>query len=336
MNNAERRLAAALVGVVTVVAFEAMSVATILPVVEDDLGGLSLYGWVFSAFTLAQLVGIVAAGWWCDRRRPADALAGALGLFVVGLLVDGAATSMAMLVGGRVLQGLGAGVVPAVVYVCIGRGFEADRRPRVFALAATAWVVPSLLGPAVAAFVAAHASWRWVFLGLVPITIVIGAASLPAVVRLGTVVNDDPSSRRIVLPTVGLTLGAAVTLAALELPAGVAVPAVAVGLLATGVAFSHLTPRGTLIARPGLPAAVLLRGMLTFTFFGVDAYVSLALVDVRGTSTLFAGAVLAVASFGWTAASWIQARWVTRFGPRPFVRYGFALVVVAAFGWSPR
>ncbi len=330
MNPGERRLAAALVCVVTVVAFEAMSVATILPDVEDDLGGLTLYGWVFSAFTLSSLIGIVAAGWWCDRHRPADALAAALGLFVIGLVVGGAATSMGMLVGGRVLQGLGAGIVPAVVYVCIGRGFPEEQRPRVFALAATAWVVPSLIGPAVAAFVSEHASWRWVFLGLVPITVVIGAASLPAVYRLGAVVNEDPSTSPIVLPTIGLTLGAAVTLASLELSPAIAVPAVVIGLAATGYAFTHLTPPGTLRARPGLPAAVLLRGMLTFAFFGIDAYISLALVDVRGTSTVFAGVVLAVASFSWTAGSWVQARWVTRVGPRPFVRTGFLLVVVAS------
>ena len=331
MNRSERRLAAALVCVVTVVAFEAMSVATILPDVEDELGGLSLYGWVFSAFTLSSLVGIVAAGWWCDRHRPGDALAGALGVFVIGLLVGGSATSMGMLIGGRVLQGLGAGIVPAVVYVCIGRGFREEQRPRVFALAATAWVVPSLIGPALAAFVSSHASWRWVFLGLVPITIVIGAAALPAVMRLGSVVNDAPSTSPIVLPTIGLTLGAALTLASLELPVAIAVPAVVVGLAVTGYAFMHLTPPGTLRARPGLPAAVLLRGMLTFAFFGIDAYISLALVDVRGSSTAFAGVVLAVASFSWTAASWIQARWVTRLGPRPFVRGGFGLIVVAGF-----
>lgn len=47
---------------VTVVAFEALSVATILPIVSRHLGDLRLYGWVFSAFLLSSLLGIVVAG----------------------------------------------------------------------------------------------------------------------------------------------------------------------------------------------------------------------------------------------------------------------------------
>ena len=102
-DRPQRRLAVALVCVVTVVAFEAMSVATIMPVVEDDLDGLSLYGWVFAGFFLAQLVGIVAAGRWCDRRRPLEPMVAGLGLFTLGLAVGGAAPTMLGLVGGRPL-----------------------------------------------------------------------------------------------------------------------------------------------------------------------------------------------------------------------------------------
>jgi MFS family permease len=74
------------------------------------------------------------------------------------------------------LQGLGAGVVPAVAYVAISRCYLEERRPRMFAVLSTAWVVPGLVGPAVAAVVAAAVGWRWVFLGLLPL--VIGAGVL--------------------------------------------------------------------------------------------------------------------------------------------------------------
>ena len=71
MDDQSRRgrgLAAALVCLVTVVAFETMSVATIMPEVRADIGGLSLYGWAFSGLALGEVIGIVVAGSWADRE----------------------------------------------------------------------------------------------------------------------------------------------------------------------------------------------------------------------------------------------------------------------------
>ncbi|NCY17428.1 MAG: MFS transporter, partial [Actinobacteria bacterium] len=129
-----RLLTAGMVLIVTLVAFESMAVATVMPLVEEDLGDLWLYGWVFSAFFLGNLVGVVIAGSAADRMRPAVPFAGGLVLFSIGLVIGGAATSMSMLVAGRLLQGLGAGAMPAISYVCIGRGYRPESRARMFAL----------------------------------------------------------------------------------------------------------------------------------------------------------------------------------------------------------
>ena len=99
------------------------------------------------------------------------------------------------------------------------------------------------------------------------------------------------------------------------------------GLLAGLPALLRLTPPGTLTARPVLPAAVMLRGILTCTFFGVDAYVTLALEDARGLSAIAAGVVLTAATLSWTAGSWTQARNSERWPARRFVRVGFLVVV---------
>jgi MFS family permease len=155
-----------------------MSVTPILPAIKDDLGGLAWYGWVFAAFALAQILAIPITGQWVDRTNPATPLIAGIVSFVAGLLVAAFAQSMPMLVGGRVLQGFGAGVVPAVAYVCVGRGFEEADRPRVFALMSTAWVVPSVVGPAAASLITDHVGWRWVFGGLVPVTIIAGGLAI--------------------------------------------------------------------------------------------------------------------------------------------------------------
>ena len=149
-----RGLTAGLVLSITFVASEALAVVTVMPRRRPDLGGLRLYGWVFSAFMLGSVVGIVAAGREADRRGPAIPFVAGLVLFGAGLAVAGLAPSMEVLVAGRVLQGVGAGAVPSVAYVVIGRSFPGPLRARMMAVLSTAWVVPGLAGPAVAAEVA--------------------------------------------------------------------------------------------------------------------------------------------------------------------------------------
>lgn len=180
-----RALTAGLVLTITFVASEALAVVTVMPVAAHDLGGLRLYGWVFSAFMLGSVVGIVAAGREADRRGPAIPFVAGLVLFGTGLAVAGLAPSMAVLVAGRVLQGLGAGAVPSVAYASIGRSLAGPLRARMMAVLSTAWVAPGLAGPALAAEVAHVFGWRWVFLGLLPVVGVAGSIAVPALIRLG-------------------------------------------------------------------------------------------------------------------------------------------------------
>src|SRR5438309_1932033 len=89
-----RALTAGLILTITFIASEALAVVTVLPVVARDLGGLDLYGWVFSAFMLGSVVGIVVAGREADRRGPAAPYLGGVILFGAGLVVAGLAPSM--------------------------------------------------------------------------------------------------------------------------------------------------------------------------------------------------------------------------------------------------
>ena len=93
-----RALTLGLVLTITFVASEALAVAPAVPVLARDLGGLRLYGWVFSAFMLAGMVGVVLAGEAADRRGPAPPYVAGLTLFTVGLVVAGRAPSMPVLV----------------------------------------------------------------------------------------------------------------------------------------------------------------------------------------------------------------------------------------------
>lgn len=341
-----RRLTTGLVLTITLVAFESLAIATVMPVVEDDLGGIGLYGWVFSGFFLGNLAGIVVAGQLADVRGTALPYAAGLALFSGGLLIGGLAPSMAVLVAGRVLQGVGAGAIPAVAYTTVGRSYPPTLRPRVFAVFSTAWVVPGLVGPVASTAISEGVGWRGVFLALLPIVAVAGALTLPVLTRRDAVPEGasrasrfDGARVRTVLVLMAGT--AAVFMAAGGAPLLVAIPAVAVGVPLAFRAFAALVPPGTLRLAPGMPAAVAVRGILTFAFFGTDAYVSLTIQDVRDRPTWMAGLALTACTILWTSGSWVQARMVGRWGPRRLVAIGFTLIgvgiggMIAALGSLP-
>lgn len=338
---ARRSLIVGLVLTITLVAFEALAIATVMPDVKDDIGGLALYGWVFSGFFLASLLGIVVAGQLADRHGLALPYVAGLGIFAVGLVVGGAAQSMPMLIGGRLLQGFGAGAIPATAYAAIARGVPSELRPKVFAILSTAWVVPGLIGPAAAIAIEHALSWRAVFLVLLPVVVVAGAMTFPSLVRLGRAeakeaedaarvrAHDRRHLRKVALLVVGV---AAVLGAGTGPPWPLAVLLVAAGLPTALHALVHLLPVGTLRLAPGVPATVAVRGILTFAFFSADAYVPLAIVDGRGAASWIAGAALTACSVSWAGGSWLQSRLVLRLGPRRLDQTGFLMLVIAVLG----
>jgi MFS family permease len=333
-----RTLAIGLILTVTFVASESLAVITIMPVVARDLDGVRLYGWAFTSFMLASIVGIVAAGRATDRRGPVVPFVAGLILFSSGLAIAGLATSMAMFVAGRTLQGLGAGVVPSVAYASIGRALPAGLRSRMIAVISTAWIVPGMIGPAISAEVARAFGWRWVFLGLLPVIALTGSIAVPALVRVGKPdVTTAPEHR--LLDAIRVTCGAAMFLAGLTLGFGAHHLLIASALTLAGLALAlpglrRLVPAGTLAGRPGLPATILSRGLLTFTFFGADSYVTLSITAIRHMSPLVAGFAVTGATVTWTIGAWTQARLGDTWEARRLIRTGLVIILLGIGGMA--
>jgi MFS family permease len=232
-------------------------------------------------------------------------------------------------------------VVPAIGYVAIGRAFDVDARPRMFAILSTAWVVPGLVGPVLAERVAGSVGWRWVFLGLLPLVAVAGSLVVPAMMRIGPVGGESTASaetgRRRMIEAVRVATGAALVVASFTASRWLLVPGIVGGVLVGVGPLTRLTPPGTLRARQGLPAVIASRGLLSFAFFGTDTFVPYALTSGRGTSSFAGSIAVTVATIAWTAGTWIQDHWIARTGEALFVRLGFvvllpgiAMVAVAA------
>jgi MFS family permease len=307
---AHRALSIGILVSITAIACEGMGVATILPSAASELGGLDAYGWAFSAFMLASLLGAVYAGQSADRYGAARPTRLAFAAFSIGLLIAGLAPAWPVLLVGRVLQGFGGGCLSAVAYFVVARGYPEPLRPRLLALLSSAWIVPALVGPAIAGQVAEHVSWRLVFLGILP-AVAAGAWLLaPAVARLGNGSGPDRAqdSGRLVAAA-RLAGGLAVMLWGLgqdSIPP--AVIGVAVGALLALPALQSLIRNGTAGARPGLLSAVAVRGLLAFGFFGAEALIPLGLATVRSVPPSLVGLALTASALAWVAGSWMQDR----------------------------
>ncbi|NEA25483.1 MFS transporter [Actinomadura bangladeshensis] len=295
--------------VVTLLAFESMAVGTVMPVVASDLDGLALYAWGFSATLIMSLLSTVLAGGWVDRSGPTRPFMIGLGTFVAGLVVAGAAPTMWAFVAGRAVQGLGTGVSLVSMYVVIARVYPEELRSRVFAALSAAWVLPSLIGPAVGGAVAEHVGWRWVFLGLIPLVVPPTMMLVPALRGIKQVdAGPGGSGRSRYVAAVAVAAGAAVLLYGLDGSGWTMLPAALLGLAGLAFGLPRLVPAGTLRLRRGLPSVILVRGLLSGAFFGTEVFIPLALTRLHGFSATKAGIVLTVGALGWSAASQIQGR----------------------------
>lgn len=321
---------AACLGAVTLVsllAFEAMAVAAAMPAVAAALGGDSLYALAFGGMLAASVVGMVASGQLCDRRGARPAAAIGLVVFTAGLLVAGFANSMHAVAAGRVLQGLGSGMLGVALYVGTGQIVPKALHPRLFALFAAAWVLPGLLGPPVAALLVNQFGWRSVFLGVALVVPLAAALLLPALRhRTGTPAAPAASPRALAwasLAALGaLLLNAAAGMAAL--PATLAM--LLVGATLALVAARALLPIGSLAAERGLPAVIALRGLLAAGFGTAEAFVPLYLNREQAWSLGEAGLALSTGAVCWSAGSALQARLRAETKRRRGLFAGLALV----------
>jgi len=282
---------------------------------------------------LTTILGLILAGDEADRKGPALPFIIGVSLFVLGLILAGTAPSMITFVLSRGVQGFGAGIIASVVYVCVGRGYPEQMKPRMLAILSSAWVVPGLIGPALAGIVADLVGWRWVFLGLVPVLPLATVLVLPALKQLAPSTTSGSWDLSRLLAAVGLVIGSGMALSGLQVQSiPIAIVLTLSGLVVGILSLHRILPAGTLQAKAGMPAAIATMGFLSMAFFGGDAFLPLTLISIRGQNTIIAGLALTAATMTWTAGSWLQAKLAPRQGRRLLVTVGLLLIALGLAG----
>lgn len=299
-----------------------------MPVVARELDVLGDYTWAFTAYTAASLLAMVVAGLWSDARGARGPLLAGITCFFLGSVTSGAATGLTVLILGRSLQGMGGGAVLVSAYFLIARVYPESLHPKAFSVLSAAWVVPSIIGPFIAGWLADSVSWRYVF-WIVPILIIpVGVILVP---RVGRYEGGEPQplwrSRLMagMVATVGLLL---LQDGALRLSA-IGYGEALMGIVLMLAALRRVLPAGALLLRRGLPSSVMMRGIFSAAYFSAEVFIPLALVQIRGMSTTFAGLTIAVSAVSWACGSYVQSKLSAESDRSNVVRIGATILAIA-------
>jgi EmrB/QacA subfamily drug resistance transporter len=311
-------------------ALETTVVATAMPTVVGDLGGLELYGWVGAVYLLGTTVTIPLYGKLADLygRKPIMLLG--LALFLAGSMASGMARSMAQLIAFRAVQGIGAGGLQPVALTIVGDIFTIEERARIQGLFGAVWGVAGMAGPLLGGVIVRALSWRWVFYINVPFGL-LSAAMLQLAFheKLARTERklDFAGAALLATAILALLLGASGVVPALTL--SVAIVSAGGFLFVESGAPEPILPlslmRRRIIASSSV-AAAFLGGLLMATLLYLPLYVQAVL---GGTPTQ-AGITVAPMMVGWPLASALSARLLVRFGMRPLVRAGTAIAAMAS------
>lgn len=350
---------AALMLAMALAALDGTIVATAVPQIVGDLGGLSIFSWLFSGYLLAVTVTLPVYGKLSDTFGRKPVLIAGIVLFLVGSVLCATAWSMAALIAFRVVQGLGGGAIQGTVQTVAADLYPLKERPKIQAKLSTVWATSSVAGPAIGGLFAGYLDWRWIFL----INLPVGAAALWLIVRhlretgrtgaSATGGGEAARTRKTRIDWAGalavFATGALLLTALVQ--GGVAWPwlsAPSLGLFAATAALACATVvierraaepiiPGWVWRRRNIAAVNLALGALGLLMVAPTVFVPTYAQSVLGLGPIAAGFVLSAMTLSWPVSAALSNRVYNRIGFRltGVVGISLALVFLLAFPFLP-
>ena len=282
-------------------AAQGIAYSTVLPLASAELDGANLYGATLASSTLATIVVLAVGSRWASALGAKLTLLVATAVFVAGVLFSALAPSMPWVLAGSVLRGSAAGLLAAFGLAAIGGLYNDAERPRVLAMYAVIWLLPSILGPPLNALIAVAWGWRWTMAW--PVILIIGARLLVA--RDADVIPWSRDGARVDLIG-GLTVaaGLAVAIAA----SGTRASWWSVGVVTLGTAVAIIAGIRTLrILGHGahLRLLVVFAG-LSVAFFGGISLIPLMVIDALGHGVVAGSIALGAGLLAWSVAGLVH------------------------------
>lgn len=316
MSGSARRVLPGLVLVMLLGALDQTAMSPALPAVAADLGRFDLMPAVITAYLAAATVVMPLHGKLGDRFGRKPVLLAAIGVFVLGAVLCGTATSMPELVVWRVLQGAGGGGLMIGAHAVLGEVVSPRERGRYLGLLGGAYVVAAVGGPLLGGLAVDHLSWRWIFalyppLGLVALVVVARTLRLPA--PRDRAPFDVAGALLLALTVTGVVLLSSGVGGLSPLVAGGTALAGLGWLLTARRAADPVLPLRLFTTRSiAIPAAVSV--LVGFTLFGTISYLPAFLQVARGASATQAGLVVTALMAGVIVTTTVSGRVISRTG----------------------
>jgi EmrB/QacA subfamily drug resistance transporter len=339
ITREQRLLTAGLMAALAVAALDSTVVGTAMPTIIGQLGGLSEYAWVFSAYLLASTTTVPLYAKLADIHGRKPIFLFGLALFVTGSALCGLAGSMWVLIAFRTIQGLGAGAVQPISFTIAGDIFEPRQRARMQGFFSGVWGIAAIVGPAIGGLITATVGWPWVFELNIPVGLVAAA-----IIGLRLDERFERRPHRIDWLGAALLSGSVALLLFAVAEGGqlfgwVSAPFAAMIVAAAALIWlfvrqSRRVPEPLvdldLLAVPLIRAGLWIGTLAGIVMFGVTTFVPPLVQGVQGGTAVQAGAVVAAMSIGWPVGSVVSGRTLHRVGARPFVLAGCALILLGS------
>jgi EmrB/QacA subfamily drug resistance transporter len=313
---------------------ESTVVATAMPTIVGQLGGLEHYSWVFSAYMLTSTTTVPLYGKLSDLYGRRKLYVFAMALFLAGSIWAGQANSMTGLILARGLQGIGAGGIMPLAFILIGEMFSLDQRAKMQGYFSGVWGVSSIAGPLLGGFLVDQLSWRWVFyVNILPGLLAAALVALAWRDQLhghGRPVVDYAGAALLMASVVTLLLG---LMDSTSYSLFLVAASIALFLALLWVESRAADPILPLhLFRERLFAIAIIHGVLTgWAMFGSISFIPLFVQSVLGTTATGAGITIAPMLLGWVGASILGTRLLLKVGYRRLAILGTSFLVIGAF-----
>ncbi|WP_307256884.1 MDR family MFS transporter [Oikeobacillus pervagus] len=318
-------------------AIEATIVSTAMPSIVADLGGFSLYSWVFSAYLLMNTVTVLIYGKLSDIFGRKLIITIGISLFLIGSILCGFADTMVQLIVYRFIQGLGAGAVMPVATTIVGDIYTKEERAKIQGYLSSVWGISAIFGPAIGGLLVQYVSWRYVFWMNIPLGVL-------SILGIWFFLHEEIDKKKPVIDYKGSFLFALSIFALMFLliEGGVGIKWISVTsftlILFASICFWLFIRHERNIKEPLMPfdiwriRSIFIANSVSFTtgvmLIGISSFLPTFVQAVMGQNATVAGFTLTAMSIGWPIASTISGRLIISIGYRKTSMIGGILLMI--------
>lgn len=320
-------------------AIEGTIVSTAMPAIVSDLGGFSLYSWVFSGYLLMNAVTVLIYGKLSDIVGRKPVLLFGIIVFLIGSVLCGFADSMTELIFYRFVQGFGAGAVAPVASTIVGDIYKNEERARIQGYLSSVWGISAIMGPALGGLIVETLTWRLVFWINIPLGIL-------SFLGLWFFLHEKIEKKKRDIDYIGaalLTLSIS-TLMIVLVQGGVkwswaSTPALSLIFIAV-IAFVLFIIQEKRATEPMMPfeiwkeRSILIANLVSLTtgvmMIGLSSFIPTYVQGVMERSPTVAGFTLTAMSIGWPIASMISGRLLIKIGFKATSLIGGASLILGS------